>query len=556
MAAQSSLGLFGWKLASARRRAARRPDDPEVQGAFAEYLENINPGRPQAGQCYEQALAIRTRLAQARPEEAERWKDCARVAELIGGRAMMQGYDPARVAAHYHREIAFLQRMLDVNPDDNTGWLYLATRLKLLGGHVQGSDKVLIIQEAVRIVRELDRRGRLAARDRDILEDLEARLDELVPPVAPIAKPRAEPKMEGSFFQGKEIGAVGPPSPEVPLSRFRGCLKFHRPEFHSPQTRAAFEFAFPRFLAPRLSTPEELENTRAALGTTRAFASPRNPRRYAGDFTLSAGSYFGICDDGTDDDHGTVIREIKAYRDPAQSGPVRIFDADDERIRNDFGISDDLRHAFLLFIHDLARFRAKCPPEAAEAIDWDAPEPPAFLFRYEIELREIDRVLDLRRREASDWLFRTFRLGDGNILLKHFGTNAQDFTAMLPTLLDPTHGGNSVTNAIGLWMRKSGVNALIYPSARSDAGVHYANGEMIAFNGWNLVDYRKTPAFEFIDAVLDTSPWSNEILAGASLRVSNRREDAHYGSWQMRGVTQAHQKLYQAQCAAAGYASL
>ena len=52
------------------------------------------------------------------------------------------------------------------------------------------------------------------------------------------------------------------------------------------------------------------------------------------------------------------------------------------------------------------------------------------------------------------------------------------------------NGGDGLTNAIGSYLRTIGVEALIFPSARSDTYVEFRNGELVDFGGWNLVDYR------------------------------------------------------------------
>ena len=64
------------------------------------------------------------------------------------------------------------------------------------------------------------------------------------------------------------------------------------------------------------------------------------------------------------------------------------------------------------------------------------------------------------------------------------------FIHMLPWLMIRDNGGDSLTNAIGSYLREIGVNALIFPSARSDVYVEFQDGELVDYSGWNLVDYR------------------------------------------------------------------
>lgn len=350
-------------------------------------------------------------------------------------------------------------------------------------------------------------------------------------------------------FKGKQIGRVEVESGSIPFSIFRGRLKFHRPEFHTPETRAAFEFAFPSFLQPKPPDPSELEKLRRESGATYVMSQERNNRRFAGDFTLSAGSYFGVCMDGPLEDCLTVVNEIRAYRNPQKSGPVKIFDANDDRIVKDFGIPEDRRHSFLVLIDDVNRFREQCPPEVASKVDWDPSHPPAFLIPYAIEYREIERSIDLREPAVRGWFFKTFRLGDGNVLLKPKGENAVDFYGMLPTLLDPHRGGNTTTNAIGMWMRKAGVNAFVYPSARSDVDVICQDGRVTEFSGWNLVDYRGTKSPEFTDAFADLSPWMTAVMPGVQYSIAPETNLPPRGSWRVIGAIQAHRSLYEEQLA-------
>ena len=47
-----------------------------------------------------------------------------------------------------------------------------------------------------------------------------------------------------------------------------------------------------------------------------------------------------------------------------------------------------------------------------------------------------------------------------------------------------------MTSAIGAWLRKAGVEALIFPSARNDTYLIMDSGRATAYGGWNLVDFR------------------------------------------------------------------
>jgi len=71
--------------------------------------------------------------------------------------------------------------------------------------------------------------------------------------------------------------------------------------------------------------------------------------------------------------------------------------------------------------------------------------------------------------------------------------NGGTFYHMLPALMNRNRGGSIITQAIGLLLRRSGADALVYPSARTNVRVIVEDGKPINWNGWNLVDYRGAP---------------------------------------------------------------
>lgn len=73
-------------------------------------------------------------------------------------------------------------------------------------------------------------------------------------------------------------------------------------------------------------------------------------------------------------------------------------------------------------------------------------------------------------------------------------TGPDNFVGLLPYLIFGTRGGSPVTDAIGRWLRAARVEALIYPSARNDVACEVQGECVIHTAGWNLVDYRESPA--------------------------------------------------------------
>jgi hypothetical protein len=103
------------------------------------------------------------------------------------------------------------------------------------------------------------------------------------------------------------------------------------------------------------------------------------------------------------------------------------------------------------------------------------------------------KCLDLRRPDARKWLFETCRNGLTEFTGSFEPAPGDQFECMLPALMTPAPGGSILTQAIGLLLRRSGVQALVFPSARVDVGVIVQNGAVTDWYGWNLVDYRKAP---------------------------------------------------------------
>jgi hypothetical protein len=64
-----------------------------------------------------------------------------------------------------------------------------------------------------------------------------------------------------------------------------------------------------------------------------------------------------------------------------------------------------------------------------------------------------------------------------------------NFLGILPFLISEFRGGSPITDALGRWFRMLGADALIYPSARTNAVDCIFAGKLM-WRGWNLVDYR------------------------------------------------------------------
>jgi hypothetical protein len=333
-----------------------------------------------------------------------------------------------------------------------------------------------------------------------------------------------------------------------PIGTFTGHLKFHRPETLNALGRAAIEFAFPGFLALPEPTPEMLDQMqrRREMGADTVSWEDRPHRRYAGDTTLPRGCYFSVCRTDDGDDSGLVAHEMNAYREPEKSGPVAAFDLMSEKARDALRIETGPRHALGIFVKNKSLFVEKNRTVAEEFFDQSALSGSGALLvdiPYQVEYRKIERVIDLRVPYVQEWFFSHFRLGDGEALDKPNGGNVGSFVEMLPTLMSAMRGGNDVTNAVEVWMRTNSVDALIFPSARSNTSVTVNSGKLQDWYGWNLVDYRLATEGPVFTRWIDFSPWDTKVLEGFRI-LTPPRDSAFAGSWRIEGNEEAQDRHY------------
>lgn len=227
----------------------------------------------------------------------------------------------------------------------------------------------------------------------------------------------------------------------------------------------------------------------------------------------------------TGNDRKTLVRELLAYSDPKRTFPLITADAsqpEDLKELKAVGVDMPLRDSLLIIT---------VPPGEKELVGVEFPLTTSHVV--------IDDCVDLRQRETQDWFFEKFRLGDGEVLEMPLGGNIRKFTDMLPALMWPSLGGGGIdehgfiTRAIGTWMRKNLVSALVFPSARADPFVRYRKSQLIDFYGWNLVDYRG--AWEGADEgakrmkIFHQSPWPRALPYEATMKAN------WSGSWHLVG---------------------
>jgi hypothetical protein len=311
----------------------------------------------------------------------------------------------------------------------------------------------------------------------------------------------------------------------VPLTSFHGWRKQIEPSALDSLQRLALETLFPGFAPP---DPEAVNRSvrqaRRASMATRVIGEYVNPRRYAGDWTLSRGRYFTVAKDSSGLDYGTLLAELAAYYE-LEAGPATL----DEFFSAEKAAEERVEY----HPHQIV-VRLGGTPGSSAALAKLGTE--TVCIPYRVEQSMIDDVLDLRIPEAQEWLWMRFR-DINRVAYKDLGTRPStdastfqpdSFFAMLPTLMSSERGGNHVTQIIGVWLRQHHVAGLIYPTARKAAGVAWRNGKMTGFAGWDLVDYRGA-ADVFLDNTLVLgSPWIEQFSPDYKVQ---REEDSQ--TWQV-----------------------
>lgn len=348
----------------------------------------------------------------------------------------------------------------------------------------------------------------------------------------------------------------------LPFTRFHGWLKQMKPAVLNASGRQLFRDVFPMFT--QLTYEEQVTRTErlaelgiavnaedeAALAVARELTEnsvpvqvPRHRRFAGGDGMLPRGCYSSLCHDaGGDDDH-CLSRELFAYVDYRIPAFVYVGDSTSARLVEAVGAPIRARPGYCVIWvliappvdpEPLAVYRSYYRDLLAMVGNDSGIQ--AFALEAEVTETVIDKVLDLRLPETQRWFFDHFKDGDGHFLEKD-GRPAVNFFHLVPTLMDPALGGTAETHAIGSWMRSSGVDALIYPSARSDVSVTIRDGELAGWQGWNLVDYRTAREFPATETTQSSRGWPDFRKAGVRLSVARGKLA---GSWRVDGVQVLH----------------
>jgi len=347
------------------------------------------------------------------------------------------------------------------------------------------------------------------------------------------------------------------------LSTVRLVLKQITPDDLAEEGKAAMDACFTGFTEPLSSDDDyvrqgqELAARRFGTAGVPIESDLSTARRFAGDRSLSRGRYFTLCEDSSGNDGGTLVRELGAYHNPQKSGLVTIIDPTLPEHQDRVPLAlrgQPLRELLLLFppvggaSHPFAkRFTSEARPLYMTL--------PIRVFE-----TEIDGVIDLRQPAVANWFaaalsslnWSAFQpdLGGTPCPAFPFKQPLESFGDLLPALLcQSIGGGRGAAQIAGLWLRKLGVNGLIFPSARSDSQVLVRDGEVVKWSGFNFVDYRKSPppeTFAAIDFSVDwpkkIQTWPDDYTENAqpivydTVAVDYKNQGADKGSWIVQGL--------------------
>jgi hypothetical protein len=360
-------------------------------------------------------------------------------------------------------------------------------------------------------------------------------------------------------------------APALPkLSTFSGWLRCHRPTASNIIGETALALVAPRFALEWTdeSAAEALASADKSIDV--AVLQPRQHRRFAG-YDLSRGAYHSLCRNKDGNDAGVLTAEIKAYRDLSDQSIIAdvlegALIAPGVR-RSSATVTDDLlkeiERCVVLCIFPASKLRAALlqrpdfTPESVspttildEMTDSVCAQ---VLISPSVDEDKIENIVDLRDFETRESFYECFRIGQqessGPSFYRPLGDNISNFPGMIPELINFNLGGTNestggVTQAIGDFLRASGANGLIFPSARTDSVVAFDRGQMTDFGGWNFVDFRHSDRNPLVSSYVCLSPWPSEVLSGVRSRFAPGGRFA--GSLAIEGVQEANDNLYEA----------
>jgi hypothetical protein len=318
----------------------------------------------------------------------------------------------------------------------------------------------------------------------------------------------------------------------MPLSTLDTWLKQVDATQLNPMGMLALDHAFPHFLTFLDFDEDQAHNALLRRGYgVGTFAKGDRARRFAGDNTLPRGRYFTLCKNPQGDDGDTLQAELWAYYRPDQGGSMAMLDSGNEALLAEFEQKGwwKLPRLSVPYIGLMFGPSEEGTNPFAQLAGVEPPNAPVVLLPLAIRKERIERVLDLRRPEATNWLARFFsRLviaTDASAGIRDWmrctplRPPVDDIGPMLPTLLTQERGGGIFDQMVGCWLRRNGVQGLVYPSVRNDPSVTVHEGQVQDWHGWNFVDYRDAQEPYFVAYLDMTDYWEDKVRVGLGLDV-------------------------------------
>ena len=396
---------------------------------------------------------------------------------------------------------------------------------------------------------------------------------------------------------------------QIPFSRFEGFIK--RLDFSAlaEDEKAVANFAFPGFFTEptHLKHEKYLYPIAKRMELMDLIYGAGNRRRYSPGAFLPRGMYYSLLNEPFDSgDSGTMRGEMNAYRDPVLSGYVQVVDfTNNQRDPSSSAFYDrdangTVKVVFLtgmpgaafvkkliIILYDQEKFKEYVGADKFKYMqsvypgvvsnfesnlsnsfftrnlvmeDQEQGAVAPFLalqLEWDIKRVRIERLVDFRRPEVQQWFFEYFRSGIPGFLSRPlYGSS---FSSSLPMLMLPRIGGGQLTTAFGLWAFMSGVDAIIYPSARNDVRVVWSGNDVVEYEGWNLVDFRLNcddltsgKIRENFDSIVNherLQGWlDDDMLWDAPyfhffLKHTTTLQDPHTG-FEVKGVNLLNERLY------------
>lgn len=317
-------------------------------------------------------------------------------------------------------------------------------------------------------------------------------------------------------------------------------------------------------------------------------------RRFAGDASLPRSRYFTVAKSPQGDDGGALEAELSAYSDLAKAGPVLIHDA----ASGEIGIlmyfwqfvrdkmPDFAEFARTYMGHFIFHFDYRDRPVSFDFADSHAIYTQAARRGHEfvvfvptqVSRVVVEKCLDLRlpaaRRALAELLTRDLpgiitcdkqgRLQPLSITSdapSHARSETQSLSnealfygppsqweggavslppglpRLLAYLTYGQRGGSPITDVIARHLRRSGVEAMVFPSARCDINVEMHDDAVHDWHGWNLVDYQGASMPHTRGAVIvEPQSWMNPLTG---YRLSEAPAGSQLaGSFSLKGPTE------------------